>query len=420
MGFLSRLFGSSDPMTSIRKAVASCSWAEALAIGQGIDRSQIADHQVAELEELLDVSSNALAELNITEGRACLYAGDMSRAREHLELAVKYAKASDVLDKANLLQVDVCSSSQAGAGEANSKSCGSGSCCDPSMENRESVDDGEIDRSSRLELLLSGFPVAWRDRYHSLEGSLLQAIFAAHAGANEEAIVCFAQVTEEERDDIYWFERGTLLARMGQHEESCKALETCLCINPDHDLALENLIDIFLLGGQVESAKNYLRAASGRLTPAYYLSRMTFIHIREGEHALALSHAGAAIEKGCREPELIEVAARLHEENGTLDDAERLLSMLSSGGCAGGVNLPLAEFRLRHQRQVEKALDAFRSAAAHDPENPHWGLRIAQSYFLLGRKKEGQELLDAVVYAARDKPLSREEIEMVRTWQTGC
>ncbi|MRR32160.1 tetratricopeptide repeat protein [bacterium] len=117
---------------------------------------------------------------------------------------------------------------------------------------------------------------------------------------------------------------------------------------------------------------------------------------------------------------MIEVAARLHEENGTLDAAERLLSLLSDGHCAGGVNLPLAEFRLRHRRQVEKALDAFRSAAAHDPENPHWGLRIAQSYFLLGRKREGQELLDAVVHAAGDKPLIREGAEMVRTWQSSC
>ena len=66
---------------------------------------------------------------------------------------------------------------------------------------------------------------------------------------------------------------------------------------------------------------------------------------------------------------------------------------LPGGGCSGGPALPLAEFWLRHGKNLDKALEAFKGALRQEPSNPRWLLRVAEVYLARGWKKEGEHIL---------------------------
>jgi hypothetical protein len=69
------------------------------------------------------------------------------------------------------------------------------------------------------------------------------------------------------------------------------------------------------------------------------------------------------------------------------------------------MNLYLAEFLLRQKRELRKVLDAFNSACRHEPDNPRWRLRVAQTYLGLVWEKRGTKLLNMVL---RDPNLMEE------------
>jgi predicted Zn-dependent protease len=94
----------------------------------------------------------------------------------------------------------------------------------------------------------------------------------------------------------------------------------------------------------------------------------------------------------------------LLEHHGKPNEAERVLMHLSGGGCSGGPSLPLAEFWLRHGKNLDKALESFKGALRSEPDNPRWLLRVAQVYLARGWEKEGIGLLEKALNAATLEP----------------
>jgi predicted Zn-dependent protease len=58
------------------------------------------------------------------------------------------------------------------------------------------------------------------------------------------------------------------------------------------------------------------------------------------------------------------------------------------------VAIPLAEFWLRQNKNLDKALETFKGALRQGTDQSRWAMRIAQTYVAKGWKKEGIKLLN--------------------------
>jgi predicted Zn-dependent protease len=103
------------------------------------------------------------------------------------------------------------------------------------------------------------------------------------------------------------------------------------------------------------------------------------------------------------------VTAAALEKTGNIDEAENVLASIGTSGCGGGRQASpyLAEFWLRHGRNMDKAIDAFNQAARVEPGNPRWIFRVGEAYLAKGWKKEGRTLLErALVQPSLDPQLA--------------
>lgn len=410
MSFWHKLFGGGNSLAQMRLALAQKRWADAAAIGTELERAVVSAEDRAELADLLVAAGDGLAELNLSEGEACLRAGDVARASEHFTLAAGQVRSPElrqrVLAAATGLpgeQRPATSFPAASPGDcptACTSSCG--------VAGRETVDTSagmELDPQTRVELLVASYPDGWAERYLQLRGPFREAFLLAHEGRVEEALAAFAAVADDDRDDLYYFERGALHGRSGEAALACGYLEKALERNPDHFLAFETLVHLELSSGKERSAETRLhRMLSRNVAVAFCHGRLAVILARRGELQTALDHGLRAIAEGEASTETLLLAASLLEQNGQPAEAERVLMHLSGGGCSGGPSLPLAEFWLRYGKNLDKALEAFKGALRSEPDNPRWLLRVAQVYLARGWKKEGIGLLEKVLTSASLDP----------------
>jgi len=70
---------------------------------------------------------------------------------------------------------------------------------------------------------------------------------------------------------------------------------------------------------------------------------------------------------------------------------------LPSAGCGGGAHPLLAEFWLRHGKNLDRALESFKGALRNELDNPRWLLRIAQVYIAKGWNKEAAKQIEALL-----------------------
>ena len=101
---------------------------------------------------------------------------------------------------------------------------------------------------------------------------------------------------------------------------------------------------------------------------------------------------------------------------GRIDEAEGVLSSIPvGGGCSGGANVELADFWLRHKKNLQKSLEMFKKAAKGDPTNPLWGYHIARVYLALGWSKEARQILKTIVDAdSIDGSLRENAIQLLK------
>lgn len=405
----SRLFGKKTPLERLRRAVEESRWADALRLGEDLDASTQSPADIEELQALLTRAGDALARINLEEGLVCLRIGEADRGREHLELAQSQVRDAKIRrDIENALAGKVTSPP---APEATAvSSCASGHCAPSASMAAPLIEEMEdLDEASRFDLMLSSYPPDLAQRYGAASITFRQAFFAAHEGRDKEARKLFESLPDAERDDLYFFERGSLFARIGDVKAARRDLAVALERNPAHALALEALITLELSENQVDKACTLAqRGVETGTAAAFCLGRLAYMHSRAGEFEQALSCVQEAMQAGPLEADIVLLAASLFERKGELGEAERLLAALGGGDCKGGSSVHLAEFWLRHGRNLEKALDAFNNAARQEPDNPRWLLRIGETYVARGWKKDGLALMNKALNHPQLMPDIRE------------
>lgn len=408
MSFLSRIFGKTEPLSTLRRALDQRRWADALVIGQSLDRAGFDESGLAELDLLLAQAGDGLAVVNLSEGEACLRAGDGERAAEHFALASSQACSGDLAlrIRQTAQQLDPTPSvlSPAVPAHACTSGCSSTDCAPSSQEGGGVVSDASV----RLDLVLCGYPPELAARYEALSGSFLDAFLSAHEGEDEMALEFFELVPAGVRDDLFYFERGSLLGRLGRGEEACGDLKRSIDLNPELTLAMEALVGVLLAGGEDQEAEKTLATMLEKgIAPGFSHGRMMIICARRGDLEAALQHGLISVNHGCEGDTILAVASLL-EKAGRIAEVEEVLGKLPSGGCSG-INVHLAEFSLRHGINIDKALESFKGALRQEPGNPRWALRIAQAYLAKGWKKEGLSLLTKTLADPTLDAIFREE-----------
>lgn len=396
MSLLKNLFGKSDPVAELEKLRARREWAALLAAARRLARTELSPDRAALVAGWEREAGDRLAELNLEEGEGALRNGNLLKAREHLQLAVDQACSPELRSRAAAALTGLgglTSDAAEVAQQCGSSSCGPG-CAPPPAPGPAA----ELDADERLELLLATLSPAQAARYAAAGPAFLMAWLAAQEGEDARALELFAEVPEATRGSLFLAERGMVLARLGNAQAAEADLRAALADEPGHFPAFDSLVALLIAGKRRDELERVLRnAVEEKHFAGYCWARLAQLEAGRGHVDAALAAGGQAFAAGEDDPATVVLCAGLLEQTGRLDEAEVLLARLPSGGCGGGAHPLMAEFWLRHGRNLDRALESFKGAMRHELDNPRWLLRIAQVYLAKGWKKEAARQIEALL-----------------------
>lgn len=249
-----------------------------------------------------------------------------------------------------------------------------------------------------LERILSDYPQPLAERYRHKSLSFQQAIVLAYQGEERRALDQLAELPAKEHDDLFDYELGIMMARHGHKEKACSAMKSCLRTNPDHLLAAETLVLLLVeLGESDQALELVLKMLLEQRDAAFCHAQLASLYHLRQEDELALPHCLDAIKAGHNDPNVVLLGATLLEQKNELEQAEALYAKINDNSGNETLNLYHAEFLLRQQRDLPQVLKAFNLASQHQPDNPRWPLRMAQTQLALGAKRKGLKLLHTVL-----------------------
>lgn len=410
MSFLKKLFGGRDPLERMRQYCERKEWAAALNLAEETDWDSLAPGAGEAAEELALEAGDRLAELNLLEGEHAAATGNSVRCREHFQLALTQVRSDSLREKIEsaLAGLDGGTPGQAAApaGDPVHGSCGSdcGPACGPAA--RPAAEDGEtdLDEEGRIELYLGTLPGALADRYAASSPEFLRAWLESQDGDPQRALDLLAQVPEEGQEALFFSERGALRIRCGDLPGGEEDLQTALSLDPDLLSAFESMTDLLTASDRGKELEEMLKEAIARgrhVAPSW--SGLAKIYAGRGDLQEALAAGTKALAAGSADFETLVVTARLLEQKERYDEAEALLERLPGGGCGGGAHPLLAEFLLRREKNLDRALESFKGALRQERDNPRWALRIGQTYLARGWQGEAAEQFDRLL-ARQDLP----------------
>lgn len=390
MSLFKSLFGKSDPVVELGKLSARQEWAALLSAAGRLDRTALASEVREQVAAWETEAGDRLAQLNLDEGEVALRTGNRLKARDHLQLAASQARRPELREQAERLLAGMDAEPVAAApGRGDKAACGSG--CGSSCDSADAGYDQEveIDAAGHLELLLATLPGELAERYVAAGDVFLQGWLAAQEGDDQRALALFAQIPEAQRGPLLRVERGVVLARNGQAAAAEADLRAALVAVPELFHPFDALVTLLAVTQRHAELEALLRQAlaEGRFA-GYCWSRLAQLEAGRGNVAAALAAGEQALVEGELDPATVLMCAELQEREGDAAKAEALFARLPSGGCGGGAHPLLAEFWLRHGKNLDRALESFKGALRHELDSPRWLLRIAQVYIAKGWKKD--------------------------------
>jgi tetratricopeptide (TPR) repeat protein len=402
MSFLKKMFAKKDPVEEMRQFHARQDWAGLLSTAKRVDRDELDESHQTEIAAWENEAGDALASINLEEGAWSQKSGNLLRAREDYQLSIELARSAELRERAEqaLASLDRGELPQEVAevddGPAVHAGCNS-SCttaAGPAVPNEEM----DLDEETRMELLLATMPTELAERYLAAGPEFRQAWLATQDGEEKQALELLSKVPEAQRNALFLFERGALMARSGQHKKARQDLQAALTTEPDLFPAYDALAEVLIAAGDIGELEKSLKLnlAAERFV-GYCWARLAELHVQRRELEPALAAGLKALDEGLLDPGLITLCAQLLEQKERFDEAEALLMRMPTGGCGGGAHPMLAEFWLRREQNLNQALESFKGAMRQERDNPRWLLRIAQVYLAKGWRKEAAEQVERLM-----------------------
>lgn len=313
MGIFGKFFSKSpsDLMSKGDKCMASDSFFDARTFYEdglqlcGNDSSH-ADLSII-FKERIETANLKLAERNIFEADSAYSRGDITRAREHLELVKTLTYNVSLREKAEALLLKF---SQSVAGHADRPGAPSCASC-TGFSGNDSVEIAPTDDSLPLleyfELLIHQLPQPEYLRYAELGENFAYAYVAASRDQHNEALTGFEACSDSLPRDIYYYEKGKLFHRLGNDCEAENLFRSAIQLNASNSLAWLSLVLILTENSRFADALNAIESMiSANIIPEQALLLRGDIFEATGEYEAAMnqyvgllqtSYARAAAEK---------------------------------------------------------------------------------------------------------------------------
>lgn len=293
MNFISKWFSKSPPdlLAKGDKCMESESFFDARTYYEdGLQRSAGGELEPV-LRERIATANLRLAERNLFEAEFAHSRGDFTKAIDHLELAKSLTSDPVVREKADLLLRDYAESDTPDekplAAASSCNSCSSSSGCAPSESDNT---DHSLSLLEYYELLIQQLPAEQCQRYAGLGEGFAFAFIAASQDEHQEALAALEKCVDTVPRDIYCYEKGKLLHRLGNDREAEQQLRSAIQLNGSNALAWLNLALMLREGNRFEDSITVIEAmVSEQILPGEALMLRADIFEATGDHESAVN-----------------------------------------------------------------------------------------------------------------------------------
>jgi len=264
MGFLSRLFGGKpeDILLKGEREMSDGNFYEArCCFEDGLSRCRNKmeyANLIEQFEQNIIKANNSLSRLNLDVAGHAISERNIDKAREHLELAKTLTLEPEVREKADLLLASINEKVNNTKELATPTGCSSCSSCSPHGEAgkvESALDDTELDPRIHYELLIHQLPEEMFERYLALGEDFAYIYIAASRDEHSYALELLeAWHKSDADDDIYLNEKGKILHRLGQIEQSEECFRAAIACNTNNHLPYLGLSLLMLEGNRFDDA----------------------------------------------------------------------------------------------------------------------------------------------------------------------
>jgi predicted negative regulator of RcsB-dependent stress response len=312
---------------------ARCVYEDALSLLQNRSRSHDEDVMLDDCMMRITGANHALAELNIAEAELAHGRGLFDKAAEHLELAKSLTKDATLREKADVLLAAINENINDTEVLDEKSAC---STCRPGEPEEAAMHDSiDIDMPlmEYYDLLIQQLPQEMHARYTGLGEEFACFYVAASKNRHEDALEQLDKWHDGTNEDIYRYEKGMVLYRLGKVGEALSLLQESIRANAANSLAHLGLAMMLIDCNRLDEAGHQLDAmiSDGMLAEQSSLLRAD-VYLLAGDAERAIEGYSRLLNS----PSARAAAMRLHdalEQSGRSKDAAHVYKRYLSGCC---------------------------------------------------------------------------------------
>lgn len=207
------------------------------------------------------LANRSLAEANIGEAEYALGSGAHAKAAEHLELARSLTEDAALREKAEkLLAICVENINDTDRLEPPAGSCGSCAAAEPEARPAAGSEEPDLSPLDYYDLLIRQLPGEMYSRYAGLGEKFAFMYLAASRDEHEGALELLEGWYDGSSRDIYLYEKGMILHRLGNEREGEDRLREAMAENAANPLPRLGLALLLIEGERPDEAADHLDA----------------------------------------------------------------------------------------------------------------------------------------------------------------
>ena len=312
---------------------ARCAYEDARRLLSGSNGAHGGEDMLAACEKRIGNANRALAELNIGEAESAMGRGLHDKALEHLELAKSLTDDAGLREKAEEMAALCRGNAEEVKETVSASGCASCSSCAPEDSVTDESSDVTMPLMEYYDLLIQQLPREMYERYSDLGEEFATMFVAASGNRHNDALRLLEEWYTGSSRDIYCYEKGMILFRLGQADEAEACLRDAIGANGANTLAHLGLALMLVEGQRLHEAGQQLEAmmSAGILAEQSRLLRAD-VHLLAGDTDQAIEMYSGLLNT----PSVRTAAERLHDvlvQCGRKNDAAYIVKRYL-GGCS--------------------------------------------------------------------------------------
>jgi len=262
------------------------------------------------LEDRICETKRAMAELNLNEAEHAIRQGATDKAAEHLELAKTLTDDAKIREKADYLLAGLEEKTNNTEVLAPAASCSSCSQSSPDILEPPLPQHADLPVLEHYDLLIHQLPEEMYGLYSSLGEDFACMFIAASQDSHQEALDLLEQWFDGSHRDIYCYEKGKILHRLGRISESESCMREALSENVRNPLPHLGLALLLIDNNRLDEAARQLDSMiAGEIFTGQALMMRGEVFQLSGDNDAAIQLYGKLLETSLARA----AAEKLHE-----------------------------------------------------------------------------------------------------------